>query len=50
LVEKVYRSWDGSYDHVLLPTAEENYFVVLIIDIKENATKVHYLLDLIILY
>lgn len=50
LVEKVYRNKDGKYDHVLLPTAKDNYFVVLVIDIKEKATKGHHLLDLNILY
>jgi hypothetical protein len=34
LVEKVYRSKDNRYDHVLLPTARENYFIVLLIDIN----------------
>lgn len=46
LVEKVYRSKDSKYDHVLLPTANENYFVVLVIDIKAKAIIGHHLLDL----
>ena len=50
LVEKVYRSKDGKYDHVLLPTVKQNYFVVLVIDRKAKAIKGHHLLDLNKLY
>lgn len=50
LVEKVYRSKDSRYDHVLLPTANENYFIVLIIDIKAKAVIGHHQLELNKLY
>lgn len=50
LVEKVYRSKVGNYDHVLLPTGKDNYFIVLIINIKEKVILGHHLLDLNILY
>lgn len=50
LVEKVYRSKDSKYDHVLLPTAKENYFIVLVVDIKAKAIIGHHQLDLNKLY
>lgn len=50
LVEKVYRSNDGKYDHVLLPTAKDNHFVVLAIDIKAKSIIGHHLLNLNKLY
>jgi hypothetical protein len=50
LVEKVYRSEDGKVDHVLLPTAKENYFVVLVIDIKAETITGYHQLDLNKLY
>jgi hypothetical protein len=50
LVEKVYRSKDSKYDHVLLPTAKENNFLVLVIDIEAKAIMGHHQLDLNKLY
>ena len=50
LVEKVYRSKGNRYDHVLLPTARENYFIVLLVDITAKATIGHYFLDIDLLY
>ena len=50
LVEKVYRSNDNNYDHVLLPTSRENYVVVLVINIKTQAIIGHLLLEKTSLY
>ena len=50
LVEKVYRSKDNKYNHVLLPTATENYFIVLVANIVAKDIEGHYLLDLNNLY
>jgi hypothetical protein len=46
LVEKVYRNDTSSFDHILLPTSDENIFIVLVVKLS-NATIVgHYRLDL----
>ena len=50
LVEKVYRSKDGKYDHVLLPTEKNNCFVVLVVDINSKTVLGYHLLDLNKLY
>lgn len=50
LVEQVYRSNDNKYDHILLPTEKQNYFVVLVIDRTEKILTGHYFLDLNKLY
>jgi hypothetical protein len=46
LVEKVYRSKDEKYDHVVLPTDDKNHFVVLIVDRVAKNIQGHFLLDL----
>ena len=46
LVEKVYRNQTNTFDHVLLPTPKDNYFVLLIVDLVAEKIKGHYLLDL----
>jgi hypothetical protein len=46
LVETVYRNQTNTFDHVLLPTDKENYFVVLIVDLIHHKITGHYPLDL----
>lgn len=46
LVEKVYRSKDGRYDHVLLPDSNKNIFFVILIDNFESSVMGHFKLDL----
>ena len=46
LVEKVYRNQTNTFDHVLLPTPKNNYFVLLVVDLVAENIKGHYLLDL----
>ncbi len=46
LVEKVYRSKDGRYDHVLLPDFNKNIFFVILMDNFENFILGHYRLNL----
>jgi hypothetical protein len=50
LVESVYENEDGSFHHVLLPTEDQNIFVVLIIDVKGERIKGHFGLDLNLQY
>ena len=46
LVETVYRNDTSTFDHVLLPTEDQNIFIILVIDlIKENVYG-HFKLDL----
>jgi ribosomal protein S18 acetylase RimI-like enzyme len=45
-IEKVYRNRPDTFDHVLLPTAEQTNFVVIVIDLAAEKIKGHYLLDL----
>jgi hypothetical protein len=46
LVEKVYRNDTYTFDHILLPTSNENVFIVLVVKLG-NATFIgHYRLDL----
>jgi len=46
LVELVYRSEDGRYDHVLIPYGVENVYLAIIVDREEQRVHGHYLLDL----
>ena len=46
LVELVYRSEDGSFDHVLIPYGVENVYLAIIVDRVEESVHGHYLLDL----
>lgn len=45
-VELVYRSGDGSHDHVLLSSGRKNMFVVIVVDRPRAAVVGHHLLDL----
>lgn len=44
VVEKLYRNGE-LYDHVLLPSHEENVFVVIIIDLETEEVFGHHILD-----
>jgi hypothetical protein len=46
LIEYVYRNENDSFDHVLLPTSNENTFVVIVVDIKKKAIFGYFRLDL----
>lgn len=46
LVEKVYRSNDKTYDHVLLPTTNKNIFIVIVVDRDRLKIYGHSTLDL----
>jgi hypothetical protein len=46
LVEKVYRNDEKTIDHVLLPTKNENIFMVIVIDLIQVRIKGHFELDL----
>lgn len=46
LVQSVYRNSNGSYDHVLLPTKNENTYIVIIVNIHERIIVGHYKLNL----
>ena|ERR1700761_94897 len=46
LVEKVYRDSSSSFDHILLPTSNENVFIVIIVSINKLNIYGHYKLDL----
>lgn len=46
LIEKVYRSVDGLYDHILLAAPEKNCYAVIIIDRDKKAIAGHHFLNL----
>jgi hypothetical protein len=46
LVERVYRSSDGCFDHVLVVTQQNNVYLVVVIDIVNDRVHGHHLLDL----
>ena len=46
LVEYVYRSEDGQFDHVLIPYGLRNVYVTVVVDRFEQRVHGHYLLDL----
>lgn len=46
LVEKVYKNDTGTFDHVLIPTDNQNIFVVIVVDLPQAKIKGHYKLDL----
>jgi len=46
LVEKVYRNDTSSFDHILLPTSDENVFIVLVVKLDNATIHGHYRLDL----
>jgi hypothetical protein len=46
LIEIIYRNEDGTFDHVLLPTGDENIFIALVIDLVAGSIAGHYCMDL----
>lgn len=46
LVEKVYRNDMSSFDHVLLPTSDQNVFIVVVVEISKATIFGHYRLNL----
>ena len=46
LVEMVYRNTDDDFDHILLPTDDENIFTVIVVDLEEVEIYGHYILNL----
>ena len=46
LVEKVYRNDTFSFDHILLPTIDENIFIVIVVKLSNATIFGHYQLDL----
>jgi hypothetical protein len=46
LVEAVYRNQTATYEHVLLPTAKEQVFICIIIDLAQRSAAGYYKLDL----
>ena len=46
LVKYVFRSEGELFDHVLLPTSNENAFIVIVVDLKAEGIYGHYVLDL----
>ena len=50
LVETVYRSESGHYDHVLIPTGRHNVYLVIVVDRVGSSVFGHRILDLNELY
>jgi hypothetical protein len=46
LVEMVSRNDKGTFEHVLLPTEDQNVFIVIIVDLGLKSIKGHFTLDL----
>ena len=46
LVEKVFRNIDYTYEHVLVPTTDQDTFIVIVIDRNTPAINGHYKLGL----
>ena len=46
LIEIIYRNEEGTYDHVLLPTENDEVFIAIVIDLVEEAIMGHYKMDL----
>ena len=46
LVDVVYRSGDGRFDHVLVGTGSKNVVVAVVVDLERDAIHGHRLLDL----
>ena len=46
LVELVYRSENGRFDHVLIPYGVENVYLAVVVDRSQKQVHGHYLLDL----
>ena len=45
-VERVYRSADGRFDHVLVMTRTKNVYLAVVVDLAGNRVHGHHLLDL----
>ena len=45
-VERVYRRGDAQFDHVLVTTTTGNVFLVVVVDLRQDAILGHFLLDL----
>lgn len=45
-VEMVYRDAEDSFDHILLPTEDENIFIVIVVDLEHVELYGHYILNL----
>lgn len=45
-IEMVYRDEEDYFDHILLPTNDENIFVVIVVDLEEAEIYGHYILNL----
>src|SRR5947208_2032274 len=50
MVERVWRTSDSRYDHVLVPTRMNNVFLALVVDLTDESVFGHYLLDLKVEY
>jgi len=46
LIEIVYRNEEGTYDHILLPTDDEDIFIAIVIDLVGERIVGHYNMDL----
>jgi len=46
LVEKVYRNYQTTFDHILLPTNDPNVFMVIVVDLVRLKIMGHLQLDL----
>lgn len=46
LVDRVYRTGDGRFDHVLFPCSSSNVYLVVVVDLVADAPFGHFLLDL----
>ena len=46
IVQSVYRNDTNTFDHVLLPTGENNVYVVILVDLTNEVIIGHYLLNL----
>jgi hypothetical protein len=46
LIEIIYRNDDATYDHILLPTEDEDIFIALVVDLAGERILGHYSMDL----
>jgi hypothetical protein len=46
MVESIYRSEDGQYDHVMLAASVPNVFPIIIVNLRATRLEGHYFLDL----
>ena len=46
LIEIIYRNEDETFDHILLPTDDEEIFIALVVDLTEEQILGHYRMDL----